>query len=253
MGRDFLFTFMYNYFKNDFGRTDEICAMLHDGFSEEYIRLFDWFIGKYYKRGKEQLEVAPYYLRKYKGIALLYNFDLFEYVQNRYDILTKPCGFQICYCEEGSKYGVRHYLTRLSDSTKAKVLENLMNTDVVKYVPNYRFYELLNLLSIFRYFNIQRGVDQVNKMIYGSQIEFKERVETRYDYKESASHFQICYSKIQPVRYGMGNGKFKYDHLDIEYEGRIDLGYYFDTYRSAHKDKIDTEIAKINELLQSIT
>ncbi len=253
MGKDFLFTFMYNYFKNDFGKTDEVCAMLHDGFSEEYIRLFDWFMGKYYKRGKEQLELQPYYVHKYKGIAQLYNFDLFEYVQSRYNILTKLGGLELAYYKPGNRYSTRYYLSRIHEDDRADILANLMNTDMVKYIPSYKFYEKLNLLSLFRYFGIQRGVEQINKMLYGSAPEFKEWVETRYDYMESANHFQICYSKIEPVRYSMGNGKFKYDHIDIKHEGRIDVSSYFDTYRAAHQDKIDAEIAKIDALLLSIT
>lgn len=252
MGRDFLFSFMFDYYKNDFTDKSAVCSMVHDSFSEEYIRLFDWFIGKYYKKGKEQLELKPYYVHKYKGIALLYNFDLFEYVQSRYNILTKRCGLRISYYENGSSYGMRYYISKIPQAYRTDILSNLMNTDVVKYIPSYNFYELLNLLSLFRYFGIQRGVDQVNKMIYGAAPEFKEWVETRYDYKESAEHFQICYSKIQPIRYFMGNGKFKYDHIDIEHEGRIDMQLYFDTYSPLHKAKVDAEIARINELLQSI-
>ena len=252
MGKDFLVTFMCNYLKNDFGKTDEVCAMLHDGFCEEYIRLFDWFIGKYYKRGKEQLELQPYYVHKYKGIAQLYNFDLFEYVQSRYNILTKRCG-EVVYYKYGESHGMRYSISRIPEEDRAAILGNLTNSKLVKIAPTYKFYESLNLLSLFSYFGIQRGIEQVNKMIYGDAVEFKEWVETQHAYKESANRFQICYAKVRPVRFSTGSGKFKFDHVDLMHEGRIDIGPYFDTYRAAHQDKIDAEIAKIDALLLSIT
>ena len=50
----------------------------------------------------------------------------------------------------------------------------------------------------------------------------------------------------------MGNGKFKYDHIDIEHEERISIEEYFDMYKNNHVDKIELEIKKIKELLNSI-
>ena len=253
MGRDFLFSFMFDYFrKSQADENDELLAMIHDGFSEEYLRLFDWYTGKYFKRGKEQLELLPYYIHKYKGFAQLYNFDLFDYVQNRYDILTKKNSLRLSYHKEGSSYGVKYYLSRIYDKDRDDVLQNIMNPDVVKYVPSYRFYELMNLLSLFSYLKIESGINQVNKMLYGDAPEFKDWVETRYDYQSSKNHFEICSSKIKPIRYAMGNGKFKYDHIDIEHEERISIEEYFDMYKNNHVDKIELESKKIKELLNSI-
>ena len=50
----------------------------------------------------------------------------------------------------------------------------------------------------------------------------------------------------------MGNGKFKYDHIDIEHEERVSVEKYFDLYKDNHTDKIELEIKKIKELLNSI-
>ena len=50
----------------------------------------------------------------------------------------------------------------------------------------------------------------------------------------------------------MGNGKFKYDHIDIEHEERISIEKYFDLYKNDHADKIEIEINKIKEMLKSI-
>ena len=198
MGRDFLFSFMFDYFrKSQADESNALLAMIHDGFSEEYLRLFDWYAGKYFKRGKEQLELLPYYIHKYKGFAQLYNFDLFDYVQNRYDILTKKNSLRLSYYENGSSYGRTYYLSRIYHEHRDDIISNLMNPDVVKYVPSYRFYELMNLLSLFFYFNIEGGVSQVNKMLFGDTPEFKEWVETRYDYKASKNRFEICSSKIK--------------------------------------------------------
>lgn len=253
MGRDFLFSFMFDYYKSASSNNNDVLSMIHDGFSEEYMRLFDWYVGKYYKRGKEQLEALPYYTHKYKGIAQLYNFDLFDYVQNRYDVLTKKSGLKLAYYKEGSTYSRKYYLFRIPADDYNDIINNLTNTEVVKYIPSYRFYELMNLLSLFNYFGIDLGVKQVNKVLYGDNPEFKEWIETLFDYQASKNNFEICYSKIKPIRYAMGNGKFKYDHIDIEYEGRIDISRFYDLYKNENIEKIEEEIIKITELLKSIS
>ena len=248
MGEDFLFFFMFDYLKNaPEQENNEYCAMINDGFAEEYLRLFDWYTGKYYKRGKQQLEALPYYIHKYRGIAQLYNFDLFEYVQNRYDILTKKNNLKLAYYKDGSSYSRDYYLSRIPEEDRATILDNLMNTDVVKYIPSYRFYELMNLLSLFSYFNIIDGIDQVNKVLFGDTPEFKTWVQTRWDYQKSMNNFQINYSKITQW---LSRGK--YDHTTVEHEGILDMCAFFDLFSNAHREKIDMEIKKIYELLKSV-
>lgn len=252
MGRDFLLDFMFNYFKNAaHDDNNEIHSMIHDGFSEEYIRLFDWYIGKYYKRGKQQLDALPYYVHKYKGIAQVFNFDLFEYVRNRYDILTRKNSLRLAYYKDGSSYSRNYYLSRIPDEYRMDVLDNLMNPNVVKYIPSYHFYELMNLLSLFSYFHIDAGIYQVNKMLYGDAPEFKAWVETRSDYRKSEEHFQLCFSKITQWK-TMKGGNMKYDRTEVKYEGRISVDKFFDKFANMHAGKIEGEVRRINELLSSI-
>lgn len=257
MGRDFLFSFMFDYFRDIHGDSDDRLAMIHTGFSEEYLRLFDWYTGKYFKRGKEQLALLPYYIHKYKGIAQLYNFDIFDYVRNRYDFLTGWSGLKIAYYSMALTGDVTQYtryrLSSIRDSDYKDIIDNLMNPDVVKYIPSYRFYELMNLLSLFSYFNIESGVDKINKILCDDNPEFQEWVKTLYDYQLSKEHFEICTSQIRPVRFGKVYGNSKEDYIEVKHDERISVEKYFELYKNMYADKINTEIDKINELLNSIS
>ena len=250
MGRDFLFHFMFEYFKNaPNSENGELLDMIHNGFSEEYLRLFDWYAGKYFKRGKSQLDVLPYYIHKYKGIAQLYNFDLFDYVQNRYNVLNNRKSLRLAYdFDKNSRLFHNYcYLTNIKEENRTYIMNNIMNPEVVKYVPSYHFYEMMNLLSLFSYFNITQGIERINKLLYGDAPEFKEWVETTWDYQTSLNHFQICYSDI--TQWFVGG---KYHDTSVKHEGRLNIEAYYHQFWMKHWDKIDEEVDKINELLMSL-
>lgn len=251
MGRDFLFSFMFDYFRDIHGNSDDRLAMIHEGFSEEYLRLFDWYTGKYFKRGKEQLALLPYYIHKYKGIAQLYNFDIFDYVRNRYDFLTGWSGLKLFY-SSCSRRGGRFRLSSIPEEYYKDIIDNMFNSDIVGYVSSYRFYELMNLLSLFSYFNIESGIDKINKILCDDNSEFQEWVKALSDYRLSKKHFEICSSKIRTVRFGKVYGNSKEDYIEVKHDERISVEKYFDLYKKSHTEKIKMEIDKINELLNSI-
>lgn len=261
MGHDFLFSFMFEYMTS-VGSSNDLNEMLHAGFADEYLQLFSWYTGKYYKRGKEQLENLPLYVRKYKGTAQLLNFDLFEYIQSRYTILTKKCEIQLTYHREGNfnRDGSKYYspcdLSRLHESDlpwyvemRPEIMANLMDVNRVSLrSQEYSFYELMNLLSIFSYFKIQRGVDLINKLLYGEMPEFKEWIESKAVYQDAINNLQIHYFKIIDTLYG--GECFGTESTD---ESLIILNSYYEMFVTAHQEKIRGEISQIEELLMALS
>lgn len=260
MGRDFLFSFMFGYMTS-VGSSDELNEMLHAGFTEEYLQLFKWYTGKYYKRGKEQLESLLLYVMKYKGIAQLLNFDLFEYIQSRYTVLTDKHEIELAYHQEGNYWtdGSEIYnycqLSLLHESDhprytrlRPEVMANLMDENRVSLrFQNYSFYELMNLLSIFSYFSIQRGVNLIKRLLYGRTPEFKEWIESRPVYQDAINSLQIHYFMIINRSYGECFGTEPTD------KGLINLDSYYKMFKTMHQEKIHGEISQIEELLVTLS
>ena len=264
MGRDFLFSFMFEYMTG-VGSSNDLNEMLHAGFTDEYLQLFSWYTGKYYKRGKEQLASLLLYVKKYKGIAQLLNFDLFEYIQSRYTILTNNCMIELTYHRGGDYFRDGRpafdfcWLSALHESDESDipwwiemrtgVMANLMDENrVVLSSQSYPFYELMNLLSIFSYFKIQRGVDLINRLLYSKTPEFKEWIETRAVYQGAINNLQIhlfnIISSIDHVEY--------FDTKSTD-ESLIILNSYYEMFITAHQEKIRGEISQIEELLVTLS
>jgi hypothetical protein len=106
----------------------------------------------------------------------------------------------------------------------------------------------MNLLSLFKYFNLERGENQVINMVCGDTPIFREWIKTWPEYKEASDSFQIFYSKIRPVRYGHHS---KYNHIEVKHEGKINVGVYYIKFQEAHQEKIKEEVSKIEKLLLS--
>lgn len=251
MGRDFLFNFMYDYMKKT---ESENLEMLHAGFMDEYIRLFDWYANKYYKRGKEQKELIPHYKSQYRDLASLYNFDLFDYVQSRYNFLKKKNIIHI-------RYNLYNDYMRpmpmikfhtLSTAVQKFIIENAGDTSKVDYATTTDLYEICNLLSLFSYFKIDKGVDYINKMLFGAVPELENWVRNTRVYSQSVNNFYSYYFQIRPIRFSKGSGGFKYDHIDILFKGIIDLKPFFDLYIDNHQEKVSEDIKKIEELLDTL-
>lgn len=257
MGNDFLFSFMCNYFVLSDEDISGQMELIASGFSQEYLSLFDWYANKFFKRGKEQQELLPHYIRKYKGIALLYNFDLFEYVQNRYEILRSRNFLSLDYVYEykdskgqDKSYTKRRKLTRITPTEIEEVLPILWNTEKVKYITNGYFYELMNLLSIFEYFSIEKGVNLVHRIICNFNMEFLEYI--KIVCLQNCGEMEIHFPTIKIVRHANRNGEVKFDHINIAYENSISIKAFYDRYSKENSEKIDNEINKIQDLLWAI-
>ena len=57
MGNDFVFDFLFNYLVNP-NKTEEMNDMIRNGFSEEFLRLFEWYTGKYMAKNKKSNSYA---------------------------------------------------------------------------------------------------------------------------------------------------------------------------------------------------
>lgn len=258
MGKDFLFSFMFDYFVLAEENLIEQMELLAAGFPQEYLSLFEWYTNKYYKKGKEQKELLPHYIRKYKGLALLYNFDLFEYVQNRYDVLTKRFFISLSYTHEykdyqGNDASVKRKcnFVNITPEKKEEILPILWNTEKVQYITNgYLFYELMNLLSIFEYFSIEKGVNWIHKIMCNCHTEFMEYIKVVCS--QHTGNMTIHIPTIKPVRYVKGKGKVQFDHIDIAYANSISLKPFFERYSDENAEKISCEIKKIRDLLDAI-
>ena len=256
MGRAFLFSFMFNYLIDDEHNISRY-EMIHAGFAAEFLSNYDWFRNKYYKRGKEKLEKIKHYNRTYKGIALLYNFDLFEYVKDRYDSLKEKYTRGSMYWFKFSKdpdndshwkslfpsdweheYEYEETYERFIDK-KNYVMENLFDSNHVVYGGTSKFYELINLLSIFFYFNITRGIELVNDILFGDNEELQYLVTSTSAYINAKKKIVITYY-----------ADYKAISAGNYYE--MDITPYFDEFKFEERAKINDEIKKIEMLLDSL-
>ena len=57
MARAFLFDFLFKHLV-EHNKTEEMNDMIHNGFSEEFLRLFEWYTGKHYKNKKSSVANA---------------------------------------------------------------------------------------------------------------------------------------------------------------------------------------------------
>lgn len=264
MGKEFLFSFLFGYLTHNNKNPNFLnLYMLNNGLAQEYIELFDWYIDTYYKKGKEQQEVAPYYRLKYRGLALLYNFDLFEYVQSRYEILLSKNLIKLSTCVDGHG-GKRprfttYDLSKIPEEYKQDIYDNRYNYDKVKYSVNNKVYELLNLYSIFKHLEIDIGVKLINKILYGDAPEFKEWIENLDTYQLLSDKFVINLPdiKIRHIKTKSGKSQFdrvilNYEYVGDEYIEPIDLSTYFKYYRDLNIEKFVQEKNKIIDLLNTL-
>lgn len=259
MGEDFIFSFMYKYLelKYEKGVTfKQAYDLINDGFCKEYLALFDWFVNKYYRTGKEQLEILPFYNRKYRGLAQLYNFDLFEYVQARYDILKSKNPLKVWTTVTTNGQVDKYYrrtlaLSAVSEAQQAGILANATDAEVVKYSIGYRYYELMNLLSLFTYFKLERGVTLINSILYGEAPAFKEWAERHYDYRQATEKFYILLPTITKTYTRTKSGRRTFDGIQTKYDKVLSVELYFDIYKDKHYARIQNEIQKIEELIRT--
>ena len=252
MGKDFLFSFLFEYFsRKEKLSNPETLDVIHNGLAKEYTRLFDWYTNKYYKRGKEQQELLPHYIRKFKGVAQLYNFDLFEYVKNRYEILKDKNILQLLAISEKEEVLSHTEILKSSPAHHIHIeLNNFNDMNQVKAKVDYRFYEMMNMLSIFRYFRIEKGVEHIQHIL-ASKMEKTKNWSTTICLKYGKPA-NIYVPVISPVHLLTPNGKEKFEYVHIKYNEELSLEKYFARYEQQHKEQLEHEIKKIELLLDSM-
>ena len=185
-------------------------------------------------------------------MAQLYNFDLFEYVQNRYEILTGKNILKLRWAtEEGSSYGRNYALNKIPADYLDGILKNLWNTNRVQYSVDYRFYEMMNLLSIFRYFNIEKGVKYIYKALYANEEPFREWIDVICAEYDKVALVNI--PTISAVSFSTRTGKFNFDHVEAKYKTSVSIEKYFSKFIPQHGDQLSQEIKKIEALLDTIS
>ena len=258
MGRDFLFSFMFGYLLNDTNNSGEkYLPIIHNGFADEYKRLFDWYVGKYYQKGKKELALLPYYVRKYYGLAELYSFDLFDFVQKRYEILKYPRWFSIQTNLENpdSSYMKTYYLEDIPEAIKSPLGAALLRRDwnKVKYVCRSSYYEVQTLYSIFKYFGITKGELYISRKLLPLKDPSRRLLHTLV-FVNAPGHdvaTQNAVVFIPEIKY-IDAGK--YSRVDAHFNPStwVNMNPYFDKYSKDHTDKIHAEIQKINSLFDAL-
>ena len=239
MGRHFLFGFLFDYMKIA-GKNKKNNAMLRAGFGEEYIKLFDCYAGKYYKRGKEDLAALPNYIRKYKGLAQLLNYDLLDYVQERYNVLTSECPMKINVRAKTELDAETLKMIKKGGKGATEKMKELVESGRVKLSypeQDKNFYELMNLLGVFSYFKIESGIRAINKILFGKHPHFKVWIERQKDYESAINNVKIFYFN---------------DDFWSEISGTVNLTSYYDQSAESYREKIQYEITQIDDLITAL-
>ena len=239
--------------------------IIHYGLCDEFKRIFDWFTNKYYKKGKEKLDVLPYRIERYKGIVSLYNFELFEYVKQRYLVLKNQSavGLRIMlHTNPDNMFSHKWYYLDKDDRTAIElhnaidtILKKSDNKNVLRFHYSRNYCELLNLYSIFRFFNIEKGIKRIEDILwsghrYEDDVLKVLNVEGLFTLCKQKP--MIIYPNIQTMRTCTSAGKWKYDGIELFYCNLLDLEAYYNKYISHNQDKISMEIVKIANLLDTL-
>ena len=252
----FLFEFLYPYFESN------NAELIYNGLADEFLRSFDVFASRFFSKGKNEQIILPYYNRKYKGIAQLYKFDLFEYVQERIEILKYPEWIDLWVNIE--PYTNKYFkLDAVPEDILPQVVEAARNKDrtKIKFRYTYRYCEVLNLLSLGFYFAIPS--DYIwNNLSKNHAIEILV-AEPHFDIVLSNTMYggetqnAIIFSPTIDIIHAKQT-LLGYVHsdkdiiIDTHYNRYIDLTPYFERYAMLNKEKIAYEIDKINMLFEII-
>lgn len=292
MGEDFI-TFLFNYFVNSNGISDwyeyrcqskmvdctdifetmvnsskideDIYEIIYYGLCDEFSRIFDWLTNKYYRKGKEKLEVLPYRIERYKGIVNLYNFELFEYVKQRYLVLknVSTVGLRIMmHTNPDNMFSNKWYYLDNDDRTAIElhkgidaIMQNSDNKEILRFQYSRNYCELLNLYSIFRFFNVRKGVELIEDVLWNNH-RYKDDVLKVLNVERL---FAICkqkpiiiYPNIQIERACTNAGKWKFNGVELFYCNLLDLEGYYNKYILQNQDKIKKEVVKIENLLDTL-
>lgn len=264
MWSKFLFDFLYSYFELDTQKSiSENPGLIYNGLASDFIKFYDVFAARFYQKGKNEQKILPYYNRKYKGLAQLYTFELFDYVQERLEILKQPKCLKLWINIE--PYIKKHYsLDSIPKDIQQQVLTAVRKRDwsKIKYQYNHRYCELLNLYQIFDYFDILEGKKLVlcNLINYSSE---QVPAQTQIQILCAEHHFDLMYAKdvicapeIEIIHAKQTFTGHVYSDKDIiidtAYNKFIPVKPYFEQFAPLNKEKISAEIEKINMLFEVI-
>ena len=248
MGRDFILKFLFGYL-SDYQINDDTLAIIHNGLASEYKKLYNWYVAKYFQKGKEELALLPYYNRKYLGIAQLYTFDLFDFFQYRYNILRRDYWYRI---ETSLVTGsMRTYSIKDIPDEKLAIIGArcaLKKWDEVKYVCGVDFYEVLSLFSLCQYFNIEKGEQYICRKLRSVTTNFSTRLimGNLPEYETALKKVAIFIPEFKTWNDG------KNYRVQAQYTFSTNLKSYFEKYRFEHEDKIRTEIERISSLFDAL-
>lgn len=245
---DLLFTFLFQYFSEN---SDHFYEIIHHGLSKEYIRLFDVCMHPYYT-GLKFDPLTHYHTQIFKNIAQLFDFQLFDFVYQRFKLFStkSPLKLRIMF----NDYGYTDYpLNQVPENHLQKIIG--MDIENIQYHYSYsiEYYELLNLLSLFQFFNIKQGIERVLSTIYGMAPELKPWFKKDHLFRMINDHSKllILYPKLTlgERKTGKRIRKAETHILYSPYEQTIDLTTYYNQYQDLHKDHITQELEKIQTLL----
>lgn len=250
----FLFEFLYPYLEK------YNAELIYNGLASEFLKSFDVFASRYFSKGKNEQKILPYYNRKYKGLAQLYRFDLFEYVHERIDILKNPNWIDLWVNIE--PYANKYFkLDAIPEDIRAQVVEAARNKDwtKIRFRFTYRYCEILNLLSLVFYFAIPNNyiLDNLSKN-HAIEILGAERYldivfsNTLYGGETTQAiifipEIDIRHAKRTVIGYVHSNEDVI---IDTHYNKYLDLTPYFERYAVLNEEKIASEIEKIKMLFE---
>ena len=141
-----------------------------------------------------------------------------------------------------------------TDSNLAKNYQEILNILSEKHIgvrKNFCFFEIINLLSICRYFKIEKGLQLCEKLLFDDIDIVKDWIENNTLYQNKNNYYDIISYNIEPSVFKW-HGLEKHDTTKIEYANSIPIAIYFDSYANDYKEKIQQEIEKINILNSSL-
>lgn len=233
LSKEMLFDFLFGYFSKSSTkvvRSSDYYDMIYSGLTDEYLRLYNWYTEKYCNSKKKQAELN-FYNNEYRDIVGLYNFDIFQYVSDRYCFLKTKLNFGIGY--NGFYYDaltIHRSKEKIGNHNKS----DLLNSSKKKLHYDYTHYiELMNLLSLFTYFDIKKGITLVNKLLWGSMSEFEDLFKSQKEYADAVSGVKIHFCINDTSKTSKA----------------IAMTDYFDKFKCYQSDKIKEEINSIKILL----
>lgn len=272
LARDFVLGFMFDYLAPSDGRPVDF-ELVHAGLAKEYVRLYGWYCDSFLKRVREPQRRRLD--RRYLGIALLYQFRLFDYVKRRYGDLEELKPLKLRVSAPGG-YGGDNY--SLDDAPEiyrnaaiqclsslpeggAEIVCQLQDIECGLFGPDGEkaaemeiygqdgrlgtFHEAMNALSVFYNAGVGEGVELVRRRLFGCSDLPSGWAKNIAPFSVYKSGFFIMYPSLVTSVDDAG----KLLEVCARYDNCIDISGYYSAFASLHKDSIVADIQKIKALL----